>query len=49
MKFASNEETHEPVISFLREVAGSWFEEGIQKIVFRMRKFVDKNDSYIEK
>ncbi|CAI6370152.1 unnamed protein product [Macrosiphum euphorbiae] len=49
MKLANNEEVHEAVISFLREAAGSWFEEGIQKFVVRMKKLIEVNGDYIEK
>lgn len=49
MKFANDEEVHEAVISFLREAAGSWFEEGIQKFVVRMRKLIEVNGDYVEK
>lgn len=45
MKFASDE----TVVSFLFEVTGFWFEEGLQKFVVRMRKVVEKNGDYIEK
>jgi hypothetical protein len=46
---AYDEEVHEAVISFLREAAGSWFEEGIQKLVVRMRKLIEVNGDYVEK
>ncbi|CAF4888914.1 unnamed protein product [Pieris macdunnoughi] len=49
MKFANDEEVHEAVISLLREAAGSWFEEGIQKFVVRMKKLIEVNGDYIEK
>lgn len=49
IKFANDEEVHEVVISFLREAAGSWFEEGIEKFVVRMRKLIEVNGDYVEK
>lgn len=47
MQFASDEEVHKAVFSFLRETAESWFEEGIQKFVVWMGKVIEKNGDYI--
>jgi len=49
MKFVNDEEVHEAVISFLREAVRSWFEEGIQKFVIRMRKLIEVNSGCVEK
>lgn len=48
-KFATDEEVRQAVLTFLREAAGSWFEEGIQKFVCRMRKVIEREGDYIEK
>jgi len=49
MKFANDEEDHEAIISLPREAEGSWFEEGIQNFVVRMRKLIELNGGYVEK
>jgi len=48
MRFASDEVVQAEVERFLREAAVEWYDAGIQKLVTRMQKVIEKNDDYIE-
>lgn len=47
--FANEEELKEEVLSYLRGLAGDFYDQGIKKMVTRMKKCIEVNGDYVEK
>lgn len=48
-KFATDEEVQQEVNTYLRNADGSWYDDGIQKFIVRMKKVIERQGDYIEK
>ncbi|XP_049291111.1 protein GVQW3-like [Anopheles funestus] len=48
-KFESDAEVQKEVNTWLREADGEWYSAGIDKLIVRMRKVLEKNGDYVEK
>lgn len=48
-RFCSDEEVKDEVQRFLKDMAASWYDMGIQKLPQRLQKCIDRNGDYVEK
>lgn len=48
-RFENDEEVTEAVNRFLREAGKNWYDTGINKLVVRLQKCIDRNGDYVEK
>ena len=48
-RFVNDEEVTEAVNRFLHDAEKNWYDAGINKLVVRLQKCVDRNGDYVEK
>ncbi|CAK9818349.1 Histone-lysine N-methyltransferase SETMAR [Anthophora quadrimaculata] len=49
MRFNDDDEVKDEVLRFLNDMAASWYDMGIQKLLQRLQKCIDRNGDYVEK
>ncbi|CAK9803228.1 Histone-lysine N-methyltransferase SETMAR [Anthophora quadrimaculata] len=49
MRFSNDDEVKDEVLRFLNDMAASWYGMGIQKLLQRLQKCIDRNGDYVEK
>ena len=48
-KFDDDDEVQEEVMTWFKELAADFYDSGMQKLVPRLSKFLDKAGDYVEK
>ncbi|CAK9803204.1 Histone-lysine N-methyltransferase SETMAR [Anthophora quadrimaculata] len=49
MRFSNDDEVKDEVLRYLNDMAASWYDMGIQKLLQRLQKCIDRNGNYVEK
>ncbi|CAK9816698.1 Histone-lysine N-methyltransferase SETMAR [Anthophora quadrimaculata] len=49
MRFSNDDEVKDEVLRYLNDMAVSWYDMGIKKLLQRLQKCIDRNGEYVEK